>query len=201
MSKAIDKRRKEMKEKILTPEFRVSYPAIFEPKSFNNGPEKYSVVMLFPKGTNLDALKDLARKAVEERWPDKAKRPKNLKQPFRDGDMETGSNGEPKHAGMIFATATSKLRVGLVDQKCQDIINQDDFYAGCWARAEITAYAYDTAGNRGVAFGLQNLQKTKDDEAFTGRRTAAEVFSPVDVVDTVGEVEVQGDDDDMFGGM
>ena len=48
-----------------------------------------------------------------------------------------------------------------------------------------TAYGYDKAGNKGVAFGLQNLQKLGDGERFSGRTAAEDDFDSVD--DFVGE--------------
>jgi hypothetical protein len=72
------------------------------------------------------------------------------------------------------------MQPGLVDQNLQRIISTDDFYSGCYARATITAYGYDKAGNKGVAFGLQNVQKLADGERFSGRTAAEDDFEAVD---------------------
>lgn len=169
-------------DKIITPKFRVSFPQVFEPKGFEGQEPKYSVVMLFDKATDISALKKLAQKAVEERWPDPAKRPKGLKNPFRDGDIEKA--GMDGYANTIFITATSKMKPGLVDKNAQPIIDQDEFYAGCYARAQLTAYAYDKAGNKGVAFGLQHIQKLEEGEPFSGRAKAEDVFGAVESNDS-----------------
>lgn len=171
-------------EKIMTPEFRVSFPAIFKPRGFEGSEPKYSVNMLFPKGVKLDALKKIAQAAADEKWPDKDKRPDNLRNPFRDGDKE-----KPDWDGyqdVIFVKATSKMKPGLVDQNVQPIIEESEFYAGCWARATITAYAYNKAGNAGVAFGLQNIQKIRDDEEFSGRGKPEDEFDAIESVDAEG---------------
>ncbi len=39
---------KPTESKILTPEFRVSFPAVFEPSGMEGQEKKYSVTMLFP---------------------------------------------------------------------------------------------------------------------------------------------------------
>ena len=96
----------------------------------------------------------------------------------RDGDVDKADVAG--YEGMIFATAKSKTKPGLVDQNVQPIIEEGVFYAGCWARATIVAYAYDKAGNRGVAFSLQNVQKLRDDEAFSGRMNPEDEFAPVE---------------------
>lgn len=159
---------------IVTPNFRLSFPALFTPTAFDNQEPKYKITMLFPKGTDLSALHAMAKAAAAEKWPDPSKRPNNLRNPFRDGDVDKPDvAGYP---GNIFVGASSKMRPGVVDQNLQPILSEDDIYAGCWCRAQVTCFAYDKAGNRGVAFGLQNLQKVRDDEPFSGRAPAETVF-------------------------
>lgn len=172
-------------KKVITPEFRVSFPAIFKPVSFEGGAAKYKVNMMFPKNTDLSAMKALAKAAIEDKWPDKAKRPKDLRNPFRDGDTEKPD--WPEYADTIFVAATSGMKPGLVDQEMQPIIEEGEFYAGCYAKASVTAYGYNKAGNVGVAFGLQNLMKTKDGEPFSGREAPE-----VDFADTVASVDAEG---------
>jgi hypothetical protein len=165
-------------KKCVTPEFRVSFPAIFEPKSFNNQDAKYSTVMLFDKKTDLSGLKKAAANAAGDKWgPDRTKWPKNLKMPFRDGDTKSDKEG---YESCIFVTATSKTQPGLVDQSLKPILNPKDFYAGCYARAELIAFAYDMAGNMGVSFSLQNIQKLRDGKSFSGRKDASAVFDAVE---------------------
>lgn len=170
-----------MSENVMTPEFRVSYPYLFQPQqpmanSASKDP-KYSVVMLFPKGADLSKLKAAAEAAGAEKWgADKTKWPKGLRSPFRDqGEKES----EGYVAGAIFVTATSKQKPGIVNAGVQPIIDSSEVYAGCYGRATVRAYAYDNAGNRGVAFGLQNFQKTRDGESLSGRMKAEEEFDPV----------------------
>jgi hypothetical protein len=64
----------------------------------------------------------------------------------------------------------------------------------------VTAYAYDKAGNRGVAFGLQNIQKLKDGEAFDGRSKPEDDFQPVAApAGSSSGSAAAGAADDMFG--
>lgn len=162
---------------VRTPEFRVSFPNLFTPRGFEGQPAKYSVVMLFPKGADLSELKQLVKEAIEAKWPDPAKRPKGLRNPFRDGNTE-----KPDMDGyqdVTFVTASSKMRPGVVDRNVKAILDENDVYAGCYACATVTAFAYDKAGNRGVAFGLQNFQKLRDGDPFSGRSRAEDDFEPL----------------------
>lgn len=165
-------------DKVLSPIFRVSFPNVFTPRGFEGQAPKYSVAMLFDKSEDLTALKNLARKAVEEKWPNAEKRPKGLRNPFRDGDVEKADI--TGYENVMFANATSKMKPGIVDQNVQPIIDEAEFYGGCYARATLVAYAYDKGGNRGVAFGLQNIQKIRDGEPFSGRTKAEDDFSSVE---------------------
>lgn len=164
-------------KKVVTPEFRVSFPAVFEPKAFQGNAPKYSVVMLFDKKTDLTSVKKAVFNAATEKWGAKDKWPKGLRLPFRDGDEKGDKQG---YAGCIYVTATSKDQPGLVGPTRQAILNPKDFYAGCYARAEIIAFAYDKVGNRGVSFSLQNIQKMRDGASFSGRKDAADVFDSIE---------------------
>ena len=161
-----------MTENVLTTEFRVSFPHVFKPQSAAEGAEpKYSLSMLFPVGTDVTALKKAAADAAKEKWGDNL--PKKLKSPFLDqGDYEYDGYEE----GGVLIRATSKQKPGLVDAKVQAIIDESEFYPGCYARATVRAFAYDVSGNKGVSFGLQNLQKTRDGEMMGGRTRAATDF-------------------------
>jgi hypothetical protein len=174
-------------ENVITGKFRVSFPYVFRPgKAMNPGAEpKYSLTMLFPKDADLSKLKAAATAAATEKWGlDQTKWPKGLRNPFRD---QSEKEFEGYEKGCIFITATSKQRPGLVDAKLQDIIEEKDFYPGCYARASVRAFAYDQTGNRGVSFGLQNVQKLADGEPLGGRTRPTDDFEPV--MDSVGATD------------
>lgn len=180
------------KKKCVTPQFRVSFPHVFEANSFQGQEAKYKLTMLFPKTTDLKELKRAALNAAVEKWGPKEKWPKSLKMPFRDGDEKEELQG---YADCIFVSATSKQRPGVVDQKRAPITKEDNtFYAGCYARASLIAFAYDTAGNKGVAFSLQNIQKLRDGEQFSGRKKAEDEFD--DVEDSSDDETSYASDDD-----
>jgi hypothetical protein len=175
---------------VMTPKFRVSFPNVFKPKKNElSGKDEYSVMALFPKDADLTSLKKAAQEAIEEKWgKDRNKWPQNLKTPFRDQgekakfDEASGKKVLPVgHVeGAIFMNLKSSQRPGVVDQNVQDMIVETDFYAGCWARATVSAYAYDQKGNKGVAFGLQNIQKVAEGEPLSGRLKAIDEFAPVE---------------------
>src|SRR6266576_3906587 len=150
------------KKKCLTPEFRVSFPHVFEKHSgFETQEPKYSIVMLYPKKTDLKELRRAAHNALVEKWGSvKEKWPKNLKTPFRDGDEKQDLSG---YEGCYFVSASSKQKPQVVGNKKVDgafpRLEKDDeqFYAGCYARATLIAFAYDKMGNKGVSFSLQNV--------------------------------------------
>lgn len=168
---------------LITPKFRVSYPYLFEPrKNELSGKMEYSMVALFPKGADLTALKRAAEEVlVDKLGADKTKWPKNLRNPFRD-QAEREKNGalpEGYEAGAVFINLKATQRPGLVDAAVQPIIDQTQFYAGCWAVAQVNAYYYDQKGNKGVSFGLNNVQKVADGNPLSSRMRAEDAFTPV----------------------
>ncbi len=172
----------------LSPIGRVSYPNVFTAKSFQPGQEeKFSIVMLFDKTTDLKTphkrpngdivlnLRQAAHHAAIEKWGPKEKWPKNLRMPFRDGDED--KPGVQGYENVIFVSASNKNRPGVVDAQRRPIVESDgSFYAGCYARVTLQAFAYDTMGNKGVSFSLLNIMKTGDGEPFSGRRSAEADF-------------------------
>lgn len=179
-------------DKVVTPPFRVSFPSVFEPSSFENSAPKYSTVMIFhPK--DFDKKAKAQFKAMEALLDDVSKEkfkkavkdlPDNFKRAFRDGNEKEHLEGYGD--GTVFATCSSHQRPGLVDRDKTPILAEEDFYPGCWARATVTAYAYDNRG-KGVAFGLHNIQKLGEGQNFTGRVPADEDFD--DDADEVWEDE------------
>jgi len=196
-----------MEDRLMTPEFRVAFAKVHKPEAYSPGdPEKYSLVALFDADKDLKDMKNLARVAVEEKWPDKNKRPKNLKTPFRKGEEKPDLDG---YEGKIFVAMSTKMKPWIVDKKCVKIINEDEFYSGCYARATVMCYAYNFKGNCGVAFGLNNIQKIADGDHFGGGVKAENDFD--DSFDTGGDdpfndttdtavkaEEIQESQDDMF---
>lgn len=176
-----------MSKNVVTPEFRVSFPNVFKSQTNKlSGKEEFSVVALFKKGADLSALKAAALEATEAKWgSDKTKWPKPLRSPFRDqGEKKKEIEGREvlpagHEEGAIFLNLKSSQKPGVVDQNVQPILDDKDFYSGCYARASIRAYAYDQAGNRGVSFGLINVQKMKDGDPLGGRSAPEADFAPI----------------------
>ncbi len=172
-----------------TPKFRVAFPNVFRPKKNDlNGKQEYSIVALFAKGEDLSGLKKAATQALEKKFGKDPKAwPKNLRTPFRpqeDREKE-GENGErimPKGyvRGAIYLNLRSEERPGVVDHNVESIIDSSDFYGGCYAIASLHAYAYDTRGNKGVSFGLGNIQKVGDGEHFGSRTRPEQDFKAVE---------------------
>jgi hypothetical protein len=151
------------------------------------GEPKYGVSMLFDaeaiKGPEFANMKKLAAVAAKEKFGDKLKSDGKgwfigLRNPFRDGAEKADLEGYGE--GITFCNATSKMKPGLVGAKMQKLHTEEDFYAGCYARATVVAYGYERAGNKGVSFGLNNLQKLRDGESLSGRVAAENDFDEVD---------------------
>ncbi len=156
---------------ILTPEFRVSFPNVFE-KSQLSG--KYGCGLMFPKdSTEMKVLEAAIEAEILEKWG--KKKPKSLATPILDGDESDRAERE----GFWYINAKAgKYQPPLIDRQKEEIIDPEDFYAGCWARAVITLYTYDRkdVGKAGVSVGLRSLQKLRDDEPLVSRVIAENEF-------------------------
>ena len=100
--------------------------------------------------------------------------PKLLKGGLRDGDVEME---DPAYEGCYFIKANSVQKPGVVEENLNPILDQSEFYSGCYGRASITFYPYNAQGSKGIACGLNNVQKLEDGEKLGGGTTAAADFA------------------------
>lgn len=180
--------------KVITGKVRFSYVNIFKSRAFQPGQdEKFSICLLIPKKdkktvADIKAAMDAAvQLGVSEKWG--GKKPANLKLPLRDGDEERADEAE-EYAGMYFLNANSNQKPGIIDMYKNEVLDSTEVYSGSWGRASINFFPYNSNGNKGVAVGLNNIQKTGDGEALGGTRASAESDFDDDFDD---------DDDDMLG--
>lgn len=68
----------------------------------------------------------------------------------------------------------STQKPGIVDKDLNEILDPDEVYSGCWGRASINFFPFNTSGNKGIGVGLNNIQKLKDDERLGAARASAE---------------------------
>ena len=175
--------------KVITGEVRFSYLKVWEPESINDSDPKYSVSILIPK-TDTQTIKAInkAIEAAKQAGIAKfgGKIPPVMKLPLRDGDQERPD--DENYAGCYFVNANCKNQPGLVYKNGQRIIDSTELYSGCYGRASINFYAFNSNGNKGIACGLNNLMKTRDGDPLGGRSRAEDDFA--------GCFE---DDDDFLG--
>lgn len=102
----------------------------------------------------------------------------SLKTPLRDGDLERPD--DEAYANSYFVNANSITAPGIVDAACQQILDHSEIYSGVYGRASITFYAFNTKTSRGIACGLQNIQKIRDGEPLGGHSRAEDDFATVE---------------------
>ncbi len=202
------------KKRCITPEFRLSFPNLLKAKAYEDQEAKYSCVGLFPDDTNFGksprnkkgevlsvSMKRAFKNACIEKWgEDEANWPtdeKNFKNPFRDGSERADTDG---YENTVFVTFSNTKAPGLVDERLKAVTDEEKLYPGCWCRAEVIAFAFSKKGNKGVSFSLQNVQKVRDDDSFSSKKSAQDVFDRVDDAededDEEHDSEDEGDEDE-----
>ena len=163
--------------KVITGKGRLSYAYVWEPREQDGQEPRDSTSFLIPKSDKETlkkfnaALEAAKAKGAAKKWEGKI--PANLKLPLRDGDEEADEKGEA-YLGHFFFNATSKDAPGIVDAQRNPILDKAEVYSGCYARLSVNLYPYNTNGNRGVAVGLNHIQKIADGEPLGGARGKAE---------------------------
>ena len=162
---------------------RWSYANVWQPKSNNGGAEKYSVSLIIPKSdtVTINKIKAAIQSAYEEGESKLKGNGKSvpplaaLKTPLRDGDVERPD--DPVYAGSYFINANSATAPGIVDADRQPILDRSEVYSGVYGRASINLYAFNSNGNKGIACGLNNLQKIRDGEPLGAKSRAEDDFA------------------------
>jgi hypothetical protein len=185
----------------------LSYPHLDVPQKADDGKQpKYSCALVFtpelladPKEKALfDKMKLALVEAINAKWPGKAEQLAKS-EGFRKGiRYDAEAKGYP--AGSIYVNVRSVNQPGVVyafpsqdDPKKPAKMAQEnikkEMYPGVIVRASLAAFAYDNSGNKGVSFGLNNIQKIRDGERLDGRVAAENEFDidltqqPADLTD------------------
>lgn len=162
---------------------RWSYANVWQAKSINGGTPKFSISLIIPKSDIATVEKiNLAIKAAYEEGESKLRGNGKsvpalsvIKTPLRDGDSERPDDEAYKNC--YFINANSATAPGIVDADCQPIIDHSEVYSGVYGRASISFYAFNSNGNKGIACGLNNLQKIRDGEPLGGKSRAEDDFA------------------------
>jgi hypothetical protein len=177
----------ETSTKAITPVGTLSYPHIAKAQEplDGKGNAKFSATVIFAPGVDLSALKAAAVAAAEAAYPGKGAKMLEtgaLRSPFRT-DCEAKNYGNcaafinvrtEKKPGAVFNyadPATGKAKIVPEDQI------EKVFYPGAQVKVSINAFAYNSAGNKGVSFALNNIQKVADGERIDGRVAAENEFT------------------------
>lgn len=173
--------------KVITgPTTRWSYANVWEPKSINGGTPKYSVSLIIPKSDKVTVEK--IKKAIQAAYEEGQSKLKGngksvpslsvIKTPLRDGDLERPD--DEAYANSYFINANSATAPGIVDADRNTIIDRSEVYSGVYGRASINLYAFNSNGNKGIACGLNNLQKINGGEPLGGKSRAEDDFATED---------------------
>ena len=165
---------------------RWSYANVWQAKSINGGTPKFSVSLIIPKSDTktVTAVKNAIQAAYEEGQSKLKGNSKSvpaltaIKTPLRDGDAERPDDAAYKDS--YFINANSTTAPGIVDAARNPIIEHSEVYSGVYGRASINFYAFNSNGNKGIACGLNNLQKISDGEPLGGKTRAEDDFADED---------------------
>ena len=165
----------------------MSYLNVNEPKvPLGGGTPKYSVSIIIPKSDTVTVEKIKA--AIQAAYTEGESKLKGnsktlpaletLKTPLRDGDKER--KGDEAYKDAYFVNANSTTKPGVVDADRQPILDSSELYSGIIGRASINFYAFNSNGNRGIACGLNNIQKLADGTPLGGHSRAEDDFADDD---------------------
>ena len=190
---------------LLTPVGVLSYPKVFKselgkdakPTDFPKWSTTFLMTTEALKSAEFKAMVEAALSAAEERFGKKAKIGREIKwdqkqysfvswgdddairMPFR---RDTRKKGYPDEFVMLINVSKTDnpnknvYAPSVVDARGRPIADKSEIYPGVRARLSLSCFAYEASGNRGVSFGLNNVQKAGDAPRIDGSKSASEEF-------------------------
>ena len=162
-----------MATKVVTGKVRFSYVNIFEAQAPQGGGDpKFSVTLLIPKSdtVTLNKIKEAMTEARENfcKRNGAAALPQKPNHTLHDGDgvRDSGDPYGPECNGCYVITVSSKQKPVIVDAFRNDITDPGEVYSGCYGRAAINFYGYNSNGKKGISAGLLSIQKLHDGDPF-----------------------------------
>lgn len=169
-----------------TPYATLSFVNVFTPRSRAEGqPPVYNCSLIFDE----KAQKSPAYKAIQTSCVEAARKKwgpnvdlKQVEMPFRDAGKKSYEGYYPGHT---FISPWSKNKPGIVNAAREDILLPEEVWSGQLVRANVTPFAWDGPGKKGVSFGLNHLQIIKSDgrQRLDGRPSAGAAFDDGEVQD------------------
>jgi hypothetical protein len=176
---------------VITPAGRMAYPSLLEARApQGGGKEKFSVTLLLPKQADITGIEKEIDAAIEKKFGPGAAKKFRIRRPILNtADFpKMGEHAEafPKFVRLAAQPVDKPTVVKPDGQATED---PAEIYPGRWARAYISAWAYDhTASGKGVSLDLKYVQLLAHAERFAGGRAPiSEIFEPV-VLSSVEEL-------------
>jgi hypothetical protein len=178
-----------MATKLMLKNVRLSYANLFEPRENKNGELRYSTALLIPKDhPQVEALKAAIDAEGEGKFGKKWETMAKKNYPLHDADEDGKADDEPAYEGHYYINASSKRKPQVVDRQVQPILDESEMFSGCWGNVSIAIFAFEVPENKGVSFGLNNVQKVKEGERLGGAPNADEEFEAIDDEDDGFEI-------------
>lgn len=192
--------------RVLLKNVRLSYANLFEPRPVGEGDNaklKYSTALIIPYDhPQVEALKKTIDALGESKFGANWTAVKRKRNPLRDPWKEyKKAREEAKEEGddpneipkpdestkdSFVINCSSERKPQIVDRQLQPILDDSEIFSGCYVNISLGGYAYDRPDNKGVGFGMNNIQLVKTGARLGGAPNADEEF------------EVMDDDEDEF---
>jgi hypothetical protein len=178
---------------VLTGKCRLSYMYLYDKrKADTGGKDKYQCTLLIPKSDKktIEAIKTAQQAVYEDNKNSKLKGIKfaGVKTTLRDGDDEKDTDAFPEYKNHMFISVSSSQKVTLLDTDGRELDRQEEedreiLYSGCYARAKLAFYAYDTSGSKGITAYVNGVKKVADGEPLVGSVVTNDDFEDDDFED------------------
>jgi hypothetical protein len=155
--------------KIKLKNVRLSYANLFEPRENQSGQLRYGTAVIIPKShPQIDELAAAVTTAGEEKFGKKWAIMFKKTDPIHDADADGKADEDENYKDCYYINTSSKRKPQVVDRKVQPILDESEIWSGCMVNLSIAVFPFEVPENKGVSFGLNNVQLVKEGERLGG---------------------------------
>lgn len=175
-----------MTTKVIAQNVRLSFVNLLEAKAFEGQEAKYSTMVLIDE----DDIKTLAKieKAIDEAYKQgvasgklKGVKRDKLKITLHDAEDKFDIEENPEFEGKKIINLSAKQKPGILNKYKEKTEDPEEVYSGVYAHVSMNFFPYNTAGNKGVSAGLNNVMVLGHGDYLGGRASAESDFSDFEV--------------------
>lgn len=155
-------------EEVFSPVGVTCFPNLFETEKdqLGNDTNKFNTMLVFSDTSDLSKVEALIDQVKGEAFP--GADDSELTLPIKNNSVKAHLGFPFDKEGSFFKVSTMFKPI-IVDTGAEQVIDQNEIYAGCYGRVKVHAFSWDiSGGEKGISLRFSGYQKRKEGKRLAG---------------------------------